>query len=440
MNLHVDAPPKFKLEATPADTKLADRWFDQWVTAKGEPLKHLVSSMLGGLAALERAARSRPRKRRPVDQVRYEAAVEVITCNLAYAVLNPPESGCIAIRRGKRWKQTRYDNRMLSPKVITLVLNQFADLPIVTQRVGSSRTGLSTIAPTDWFAERTHEREVSFADFGRNSLEEVVILSTKSKPLTGAGWKKYSIPVDYKDCEEADNSRAEVRALNRFLEDADITFLDDGQEPRVDPYQRTLTRRYTTLKRQRERFDQSGRVFGGFWMNLEKRRLKHIRIQGEPPVTLDFSNMFARLAYARLGLVAPSKDLYDLTGHLEGYEAQHRKGVKLAFSTLLFGGGSKLPPEVKDKLPPKATMAKVKAAIQALHPELTPLLGSHVGYELMFQESQILMEALGRLFSQGIVALGLHDAVMVPKTKETVARQIMGDASQKISGIRLPVG
>ncbi len=136
---------------------------------------------------------------------------------------------------------------------------------------------------------------------------------------------------------------------------------------------------------------------------------------------------------------APQRDLYDLTGHLVGYESHHRKGVKLAFNTLLFGGGSKLPAGFKDKLPPKATMAKVRGAIQALHPGLSPLFGTMVGYELMFQESQILMETLKKLSSRGIVALSLHDAVIVPKTKRMIAKQIMRDASEKISGNRLPI-
>jgi hypothetical protein len=42
-----------------ASTETQDSWFDQWVTAKGEPLKKLVSSMMGGLAAYSRAQKTR---------------------------------------------------------------------------------------------------------------------------------------------------------------------------------------------------------------------------------------------------------------------------------------------------------------------------------------------------------------------------------------------
>ena len=97
------APQEVEIEiedAAPTETQ--DRWFDQWVTAKGEPLKGLVSSMMGGLAEYERAAKTRKRQRKPEDKLRYETCVEVLVCNLAYAVLNPPTSGRIALRRGKR--------------------------------------------------------------------------------------------------------------------------------------------------------------------------------------------------------------------------------------------------------------------------------------------------------------------------------------------------
>jgi hypothetical protein len=45
-----------------------------------------------------------------------------------------------------------------------------------------------------------------------------------------------------------------------------------------------------------QRFDLSGRLFGGFWQGLQRQRRSGIRIDGEPVATLDYSSMFARLA------------------------------------------------------------------------------------------------------------------------------------------------
>jgi hypothetical protein len=98
--------------------------------------------------------------------------------------------------------------------------------------------------------------------------------------------------------------------LNNFLARGDIGFGDDGLEPRVNAFDRALTRRFTVLPEQPERFDQNGRLFGGFWMNLKSGRRANIRINGEPVATLDYSSMFTRLAYARLRATPPVGDLY----------------------------------------------------------------------------------------------------------------------------------
>ena len=56
-----------------------------------------------------------------------------------------------------------------------------------------------------------------------------------------------------------------------------------------------------------QRFDLSGRLFGGFWQGLKRARRAGIRIDGEPVATIDYSSMFARLAYASKG-VRPRKE------------------------------------------------------------------------------------------------------------------------------------
>ena len=84
----------------------------------------------------------------------------------------------------------------------------------------------------------------------------------------------------------------------------DIDFIDDGIAPRIDPFDRTLKRRFVILPGQPERFDQSGRLYGGFWQNLKSERRRHIRVRGEPVAVLDYGSMFTRLAYESRGNAA----------------------------------------------------------------------------------------------------------------------------------------
>jgi hypothetical protein len=431
---------EFAQEDAEETKESSDRWFDQWLIARGKPLKELVDATAWSLEFHEKKTEARKRARRSDDQKRWETMVEALVCNLAYAVLSKPETGYLAIRRGKDRKLTRYDNTELSPKVVSTILDQFEEVQIIEQIKGSAVGGLTRIAPTDWFARRTHERGVQFEDFGRSESEEVIVLSRKSKSIGSKGIEKRTQLIDYKDTENTNRLRADVRSLNRYLEGADFGFVDDGIEPKIDPYQRRLTRRFVLpTGGRRERFDCGGRLFGGFWMNAKKDRRSHIRIQGERPVVLDFSSMFARLAYAKLGLPAPDTDLYDLEGSLKGYRPEHRDGVKQAFNTLFFGGGKRLPSKIKRKLPEGATMRKVREAIEQLHPALGPLMETEVGYELMFTESRILIAVLKELQSRDVVALPLHDAIMTASSKAEEAQEVMTTLAEEICGHTIPV-
>jgi hypothetical protein len=236
------------------------------------------------------------------------------------------------------------------------------------------------------------------------------------------------------------------------LHQADITFIDDGLEPRVDPGRRTLTRRFTVFDVQDDRFDQVGRLFGGFWMSMKKDRRKHIRINGEPVADLDYSSMFTRLAYAHLWLPAPEGDVYAIPG-LEG----HRDGVKLAMNCFLFHDTTtrkRWPKDMnfthetdadptddgiaKSKLPPRWTVSKTKKAILSVHPHLDRAWGYGLGYRLMWQESEILIRVLLDLMGQGIPALGLHDGLLVPMSKADTGLQAMREASKAVVGVELP--
>jgi hypothetical protein len=84
-------------------------------------------------------------------------------------------------------------------------------------------------------------------------------------------------------------------------------------------------------------------------------------------------------------------------------------------------------------------MSKFKEALIHRHPGLRGTLGKGLGHRLMNTESLILIEALRLLAKQGIVALPLHDCVMVKRSKAALAGEAMLDAAESITGHRLPV-
>lgn len=435
------------------------RWFDPWMVAKGDPLRRIVSGVLDALEQDERQRGLRKRARRADDLANHQASVDAVVSNLAYAVLMPSDTGRLAVKLGsQRTGMTRYDNPALGSKPFRKLIKQLADLNMLSLKQLEGRGEVSSIAPSPEFACSVSEGSISFADFGRATGEEVIVLSRNTRSV-GVDEKRVTTRerIDYKETRSTRSYRSELQRLNSFLASADITFVDDGLAPRIDPFDRTLRRHFVIRSEQSERFDQGGRLFGGFWLALKADRRKNIRINGEPVADLDFGTMFTRLAYARLGLEPLRGDLYAIAG-AEGY----RSGIKMAMNTFLFDmhmRRSKWPSELgvgvgndklandgastaskfEARLPARWTVGRTRKAILELHPALQKAWGRGLGYELMFDESRILLLALTRLMEKNIPALGMHDGLLVQRSKKATAKTIMERAAKEIAGVSIPV-
>lgn len=431
------------------------------MAAQGAPIKALAHAVQRFIEHHERATGSRTRKRRPVDLERYERRVEIVTANLAYAVLSPPDSGRLAVdtRQGEEGR-SRYDNPALAPKVLRKFLWALFTAEMISwQNPEPTRGEKGSIAPSAWFAKKVEEFGVSLADFGRDPHEELIILTRRSE----REFNPFSAPaavkrerVNYRETSETTRLREQMRGLNNWLAAADITFCPDGG-PAVDPYDRAQRRLFVVRQDQAERFDQSGRLFGGFWQQLKSHRRSHIRITGEEIATLDFSSMFTRLAYAGLKLQPPEGDLYAIPG-LEGY----RSGAKMAMNCFLFDQGSRrrgwpkemgegkgddeeaadglLPAaEYEARLPEGWSVSTTRKVILDRHPALVDAFGKGLGYRLMHQESQVLIAVLEELRGQGVVALGLHDGFLVARSKAGLVKAVMEGVTHSLTGQIIPV-
>lgn len=444
------------LEATTADQDIhekrqGDSFFDQWLGARGEALSSFVSAIEADLLAYERATRLRRRARRGQDAQKHSNAVALVVCNLVREVIDPSETGRIAVQRAKRAFGSRYDNReALNANTFPRLLDSLEGAGLLRQSIGEVTSGRSTIEPTEAFAQRTQEAGITLADFGRLPKEELIVLRVRHAWLGETGMESRKDEVDYEDTPRTRAVREEMRSVNAFLERANIDFIPDGLLPEVKPLDRKLVRYFIRFPNRPDAFDQGGRLFGGFWQNLGRDRRKNIRIEGERVVLLDFKSMFLRLAYARLNIEVPKGDLYDLTGHLRGFDlSQHRDITKEATNALFFGGGKRWPrrdkktadggaPKTFAQLMPRGTSyPKFVEAVKSKHPALERLIGTSVGHRLMFWESQVLLKTLRLLRDQDIVALGLHDGILVQASKESEAKDAMRRASEQVVGVPL---
>lgn len=438
------------------------RWLDQWLVTKGEPLRRLVDRTIAFVKHHEDVTGARQRARRPEDEVRHRRLVEVVTANLAYAVLHPPETGRIAIdtRQGERGR-SRYDNPAVTPKTLRTLTNHLFDLGMMDSwRSDAMRGEKNNIAPTGWFKDKVQEFGVTLSDFDRDLDQELIFLNRTTRgaydPFAATQAAKKRQRVSYRETAQTTAMRQQMRELNAWLASADIAFVDDGG-PLVDPYDRLMRRNFVIRDGQEERFDQSGRLFGGFWQTLKSERRRGISINGEPVVVLDYASMFTRLAYAELKVPPPPGDLYAIPG-LEGY----RSGAKMVLNCFLFdtsnsrkswpvglgvgvgdddaaANGEVPAAEYQARLPAGWTVTKTKRAILAHHPALADAFGRGLGYRLMYRESEVLLAVLEDLRVRGIVGLGLHDGLLVPASWAEEARQVMEDVAEELTGYRLLV-
>lgn len=440
------------------------RWFDPWLVASGAvfgPIKAQLAAEIDAYRMDPELGRRR-RRRRPKDEASFHVILSAVVANLAYIRLMPPESGRLATNTRNGVGRSRYDH----PEFSTMfrdVLGALLVLDYIDRSVPEAIRGeASSIAPLDKWSDLVRDLEFTFADFGRDHAQEVIVLNRKrrgDRPWLGSrpGSRER---VEYKDTPETMRLRDQMRRINACLATADISFEVDGLSPPVDPYERLLRRYYVLRPDQKEpRFDQSGRLFGGFWLNLRSDRRRGIRINGETTITLDYGSMFTRLAYAFLDEAPPEGDLYAIPG-LEGY----RSGVKMAMNVFLFDETSERPRWPKEmgvgvgsdadaandpageaasydaRLPASWTVGKTRRAILQKHPHLAEAWGRGLGYRLMNLESDILVQVLLDLVDQGIPALGLHDGLMVQASKKDEAVAAMERAATEKAGINIPIG
>jgi hypothetical protein len=380
----------------------------------------IVADVLNQLQNYETHFGLRQRRRRPADQKTFDMSVAALICDLLHRELTLP-GGKLAVSLSNQvlGRAGRYGCPVLS-KTLPELLKRMATPEMDWLQIEKGKQGyfgegrLTTIHATPRLLRRMAEHAITLEDFKRAKGEEVIILKRSKDEAEGVG--DY---VDYRDTPQTRAYRSEVNRIHDWLEQADIDFDDSAAADKVvDPSDR-LVRRYFN----NGSFEQGGRLFGGFWQNLKKQeRLDGILIDGEAVATLDFGQMALRILYGMVRAPAPEGDAYRIPG-LEG----HRKGVKKLFNAALFATEpfSRAPRGTRELLPERTSVDLMMERIKERHTPIAHLLFTGVGFQVMYQESEILVDALLTLTDGGVVALPIHDALAVPASKVSLVKDTM---------------
>jgi hypothetical protein len=390
-----------------------DRPFDPSKLPSGDAAKDLLDAFLELIAGFE----SRKRSRRPLDQARHVEMASALVMDLAHLSRTLPGQWlAVSLDKGL-YSPERRAAPFLTEKFIELV-NLLGAYPEVLElrrgfqgamRISGRRT---TIRPGSRLLKLFEETGVSLADIGRDHSLMGDPLVLKAPKVRG---QSSYLPIPDSDHTRA--LRAEVRLINGWIASADLGWLGDEEEDKVDLGDRYVRRVFNNAS-----FEDGGRLFGGFWHR--KDRLECLLFGEDRPVALDFGQMGVRSAYAMAGAAPPDGDLYAVPG-LEG----HREGTKKVLSALLAADRipRSLPKGVRKAgfFPKRLTFERVYEAISEYHFPIKHLFGTSLCFRQMYEESSLLIKILLRLRELGVVALPLHDGILVSDEHRTIAEHTM---------------
>ena len=414
------------------------RAFNPFLCAKTDKLMTLIAEVQTQMSGYEAYYGTRKRARRPADQVTYNRTVEAILCDLCAVELGSendsihlPLSNKV-LRSKSRYKGTALGKTlpdilkvMSAPEMSFVSVEKgHSTFKIVDDELNVAFAGgqQTILKAGPKLLSRIERFEITRADVGHAPEEEVLVLrAPKSRSNSAAEYQ------EYEDDEATLALRQQMTSINDWLSTADITC----NLPQMDPAHRRLRRIFNNSN-----FAQGGRLYGGFWQAMPSdERQEHILIEGDWCVELDYGQMSLAILYGIAGKPPPEGDLYDLSA--EGIPTDYRKGIKTVIQALINSSKvpTKMPKGVRKHLPSHTNIRDILAAIESKHPTIYPQMTSGIGMQLFRKESDILVDVLITLRSEGIVALPVHDAVVVRDDISDKAKAVMKKVFKEHTGI-----
>jgi len=164
-------------------------------------------------------------------------------------------------------------------------------------------------------------------------------------------------------------------------------------------------------------------------------RQEHILIEGDCCVELDYGQMSLMILYGLTGKTLPEGDLYDLSKY--GIPAECRSGIKKVMQAIINSPKvpRRLPKGSREHFPSRINLRDILSAVEKKHPVIFPLMTSGIGMQLFRKESDILVDVLTTLKAKGVVALPIHDAVLVMDEHQEVAQKVMIEVFEEHTGL-----
>ena len=450
------APHQSLTQAGPTAKATKDHPFDPYLAVSAERAEAIDELF----QMCNRTERPRKRARRQLDAMNYCAVLGVVVANTVRAAHHPTSNRVHYSRRRCTYShRSHYCPAFLSSTTLLAVVdtlsamgflsrgrwsNEFDDLPLDPD--GPERQQ-STFEVTMKFIEWLDARDIGPWSLTKLEGSPVVVLRDKDKndisydstqPYVASvitaitAWNRFVSSVQI----GLDLSEADLEAMHQ-------TPQRDGQpRPPINFMDKSLCRIFNN-----ETFEHGGRFCRGWWINVPSEYRRHLLIDGQKTVELDYSGFYLRMLYhlAKLDLKG---DPYVLEPIMEAARAQALswesvRGAVKRLTNIYINAlpGSKIGhfPEYTRHLPKGFRRPEyVYNLIAQKHARIADKFRSGAGYELMRYESDICADVLKDGMDTRNVVLPIYDSFIVQVGHADWLKQAMTEHYRKRFGF-LPV-
>ena len=392
--------------------KNRDRFFNPRRQAKSSTAKAMMVEIINQLTNYEKHKKLRKRSRKLGDEKIFKRQIEAVVCEAIHRYLIDKDKR-IAIslsnrNLGRKDAESEILNNTLSQNIKNLASPEMAFLEL---ELGNTKTGNAT---TFWAGKRLItriiDRNLSNLDISIEKSKKVLELRDvkTSKNLKGK-------LIRFIETELTRQYQDEMEQINSFLSGSDIQYHGNKD---IDDTRVELKRVFNNRS-----FEEGGRLYGGFWISMKSDDLRDITIDDEFLVSLDYGQTAVRLAYS----LAKASIHFD-DGYLIPDRERAREVTKRLINVMLNTTSSerwRVPKSIKNIYKEGDIRSLLIAEIKEFHKPIAHLFGQSLGMKFMFLESEILIDVLLELNQYGIIALPIHDAILVKKSNKDVANEVM---------------
>jgi len=392
--------------------------------------------------------------------------LKVLLIDLYVAWLDDPTLCTGVNRNSNAYKvDTRYNAIHISRKIVSLI-DVLVEANYLDYLHGShdrayngkfSRT--SRVRPSLQLQDKFSGLVLSPLDIEHNYLQETVILTDyetdEEGHYTKSNGKKKRQYIEYEDTDFTHNIRRDLEAYNELLQQAyiDIATLEepfvvrtkkDGttQRIKIDQSKKFVRRIFS-----RGDWTCNGRFYGGFWQQVGSEYRKHIFINDNPTVEVDYKGLHAAILSAEKGVVY-SGDRYDLgtvvCSKLD--KQQQRSAVKLLVlvainakdHTSAFAAFRQAQPTGSvEKTLDNDELGFLLDTFLQRHPYLKDGICSDQGIRLMNVDSHITNFIIKEFVIRQKPILSVHDSYIVDTKDVELLRDCMKQASLEVVRVDL---